>query len=318
MMPEIAALVCAARRQHPDWGPRTLLSWLKPRHPEIPLRVWPATSTAGDVLKRAGLVAPRRVRRERVPLATTRPPAAAAPNDVWTADFKGEFRTGDGQYCYPLTVADLHSRYLLACHGLVAPRGPAVRARFTRLFRTYGLPQAIRTDNGPPFATVGLHGLSTLSVWWLRLGITHHRSRPSHPQDNGAHERMHRTLKRGAIHPPQATLRAQQHAFDRFQLVFNTERPHQALGDVPPTVHYHSSRRAFPEKLPPVEYPGHFLVRSVCPSGGFRFRGRSLFLTKALTAQPVGLQETDDGIWSIHFASKVLARFDERDYVLHP
>lgn len=314
--PELVALLCAARRKHPDWGPRILLGWLQRRHPEI--AVWPAVSTAGDVLRRAGLVTPRRRRRTPVPPAAHGPATAAVPNDLWTADFKGEFRTGDGACCYPLTVADLHSRYLLACQGLTAPRGPAVRACFTRLFRTYGLPLAIRTDNGVPFATIGLHGLSPLSVWWLRLGIEHHRGRPAHPQDNAAHERMHRTLKRGAIRPPRPTLRAQQRAFDKFRHEFNGERPHQSLGDVPPAEHYVTSPRALPERLPPVEYPNHYLVRRVAPAGTFRFRGRWIFLTKVLTHEPIGLEETDDGVWSIYFASKLLARFDERDYVVHP
>ena len=314
--PELVALLCAARRTHPDWGPRTLLGWLQRRHREI--TVWPAASTAGDVLRRAGLVTPRRRRRRSVPPAAHHPATAGAPNDLWTADFKGEFRTGDGAYCYPLTIADLQSRYLLACRGLPAPRGPAVRDCFTRLFRTHGLPLAIRTDNGAPFASIGLHGLSPLSVWWLRLGIEHHRGRPAHPQDNAVHERMHRTLKRGAIRPPRSTLRAQQRAFDKFRFEFNGERPHQSLGDIPPAERYVPSPRTLPECLPPLEYPAHYLVRRVGPAGTFRFRGRSIFLTKVLAHEPVGLEETADGIWTIHFASKVLARFDERDYVVHP
>lgn len=315
---DLVALLCAARQKHTTWGPRTLLAWLAPRHPEIPKTAWPAVSTAGDVLQRAGLVQRRRRRRDRAPQASTRPPGATAPNDIWTADFKGEFRTRDGVYCYPLTIADLQSRYLLACHGMLAPRGPGVAARFTQLFRTHGLPQAIRTDNGPPFGTIGLHGLSALSVWWLRLGIVHHRGRPSHPQDNGAHERMHRTLKQCTTRPPQLTLGTQQRAFDRFRHEFNTERPHQALGDQPPAVHYAPSSRPLPARLPPLEYPGHYLVRRVTEAGSFRFRGQWLFLTKVLHHQPIGLEETGDGIWSIHFASKLLARFDERDNVLHP
>ncbi len=314
--PALVDLLRAARKKYPDWGPRTLLNWLRPRHPEI--TDWPAVSTAGDVLRRAGLVAPRRRRRRTPPPPIVSGPATAAePNDLWTADFKGEFRTGNGAFCYPLTIADLNSRYLLACEGLPATRSPAVQACFTQLFRRHGLPRAIRTDNGAPFATIGLHGLSALSVWWLQLGIDHHRGRPGHPQDNAVHERMHRTLKRGAIRPPRATLRAQQHAFDQFREEFNHERPHQALGDVPPAQRYVASRRPFPERLPPLEYPAHYLVRRVAPAGTFRFRGRWIFLTKVLTHHPIGLEETDDGIWSIHFANKLLARFDERDYIIH-
>ena len=314
--PELVALLCAAREKHPEWGPRILLGWLKPRHPEI--AEWPAVSTAGDVLRRAGLVPRQRRRRERAPQPAHRPSRTSAPNDLWTADFKGHFRTGDGAYCYPLTIADLHSRFLLACHGLAAPRSPGVRDCFTRLFRAQGLPAAIRTDNGAPFVTTALHGLSGLSVWWLRLGIDHQRGRPAHPQDNAAHERMHRTLKRSAIRPPRPTMRIQQRAFDHFRHEFNCERPHQSLGDVPPAQHYISSGRALPDKLPPLEYPGHYLVRHVTEAGTLRFHGPALLQTKVHKQETNGLEETDDGIWSIHFASKLLARFDERDYLLHP
>ena len=189
----IAALIVAARRAHPDWGPQLLLDWLRPRHPGI--RHWPAASTAGALLKREGLVLPRRRRRP-----TTHPgvvdPITAVPNDLWTADFKGQFRTQDRIYCYPLTIADQHTRYLLTCHGLPSVHGALARTIFERAFREYGLPLAIRTDNGAPFVTRALCGLSSLNVWWMRLGIQHQRIHPASPQENGAHERMHRTLKR--------------------------------------------------------------------------------------------------------------------------
>ncbi len=205
----VATLICEARRRHPSWGPDKLLDWLGPRHPTVD---FPAVSTAGDLLARKGLVKKRRRRRHFehpgvVPIKT------AHPNDLWTADFKGHFRTRDGVYCYPLTVADQHTRYLLACHGLLSTKGLGVRPVFDRLFREYGLPNAIRTDNGVPFATTGIHGLSQLNVWWLRLGIQHQRTRPASPQENGAHERMHKTLKAEAIRPPRATLAPQQRAY---------------------------------------------------------------------------------------------------------
>ena len=223
---DVAAAICAGRRQHPSWGPDKILHWLKRRHPELEL---PATSTAGDLLARRGLVKKRRRRRHYTHPGVV-PPTTAEPNDLWTADFKGHFRTRDGVYCYPLTVADQHTRYLLGCQGLLSTQGVGVRPVFDRLFREYGLPRAIRTDNGVPFATTGIHGLSQLNVWWLRLGIQHQRILPASPQQNGAHERMHRTLKAATARPPQGHVAAQQRSFNRFRIVSNEERPHQFLG----------------------------------------------------------------------------------------
>jgi len=223
------------------------LVWLRLCHPEL---TFPASSTAGDVLARHGLVKKRRRRHPRqhpgvVPAVTT------APNDLWTADFKGHFRTRDGRYCYPLPIADQHTRYLLACQGLLSTQGPGVHAVLDRLFREFGLPRAIRTDNGVPFATTGLHGLSQLNVR-LRLGIQHQRILPAHPQQNGAHERLHKTLKADAIRPPRATLAAQQRAFNAFRGTYNHERPHQFLdGRVPASI-YRPSPRTYTGALPPI------------------------------------------------------------------
>jgi transposase InsO family protein len=311
---DLAAVICAARGQHPSWGPAKLLAWLQPRHPDLE---WPAVSTAGDLLARRGLVKKRRRRRHWqhpgvVPAVTTQ------PNDLWTADFKGHFRMRDRLYCYPLTVADQHTRYLLACHGLLATKGQGVRPIFDRLFREYGLPRAIRTDNGVPFATTGIHGLSQLNVWWLRLGIQHQRILPAHPEQNGAHERMHKTLKGEACRPPQASLVPQQRAFNTFRRLYNDERPHEALGDRPPAALYRPSGRPYTGALPPVEYPGHFLVKRVTNAGTIRLKKRLLFLSNALQQHPVGLEEVDDGIWSIHFCRVLLGRVDERDYVIRP
>jgi transposase InsO family protein len=311
---DVAAVICAARRQHPSWGPAKLLAWLQPRHPDLE---WPAVSTAGDLLARRGLVKKRRRRRHWqhpgvVPAVTTQ------PNDLWTADFKGHFRTRDAIYCYPLTVADQHTRYLLACHGLRSTKGQGVRPIFDRLFREYGLPRAIRTDNGVPFATTGIHGLSQLNVWWLRLGIQHQRILPAHPEQNGAHERMHKTLKGEACRPPHASLAPQQRAFNSFRRLYNDERPHEALGDRPPAALYCPSPRPYTGALPPVEYPGHFLVKRVTNAGTIRLKTRLLFLSNALQQHPVGLEEVDDGIWSIHFCRVLLGRVDERDYVIRP
>jgi len=312
--PDVATTICAARRQHPSWGPAKLLAWLQRRSPALD---WPAVSTAGDLLARRGLVKKRRRRRQWqhpgvVPVVTTQ------PNDLWTADFKGHFRTRDAIYCYPLTVADQHTRYLLACHGLLSTKGHGVHPIFDRLFREYGLPRAIRTDNGVPFATTGIHGLSRLNVWWLRLGIQHQRILPAHPEQNGAHERMHKTLKGAACRPPQSCLLSQQRAFNAFRRLYNDERPHEALGDRPPAALYRPSERPYTGTLPPVEYPGHFLVKRVTNAGTIRLKKRLLFLSNALQQHPVGLEEVDDGIWSIHFCHVLLGRVDERDYVIRP
>ncbi len=230
---DVAAAICAGRRQHPSWGPEKILHWLKRRHPELEM---PATSTAGDLLARRGLVKKRRRRRHYTHPGVV-PPTTAEPHDLWTADFKGHFRTRDGIYCYPLTVADQHTRSLLGCQGLLSTKGQGVRPIFDRLFREYGLPRAIRTDNGAPFATTGIHGLSQLNVWWIRLGLQHQRILPASPQQNGAHERMHRTLKAATARPPERHLTAQQRAFNRFRVLYNEERPHQFLaGRTPATL----------------------------------------------------------------------------------
>ena len=304
----VAELLLTARRQHPDWGPEKLLQWLAPRHIGI---TWPAISTAGDLLARHGLVKKRRRRRKPYHPGVV-PPVTASPNDLWAADFKGQFRTGDRRYCYPLTVTDQHTRYLLACQGLVSTRGVGVRPIFDRLFRAYGLPRAIRTDNGVPFASTSLHGLTPLNVWWLRLGSQHQRILPAHPQQNGAHERMHKTLKRGAIRPPRATLAAQQRAFNRFRHEYNEERPHQFLRGRPPGALYRPSTRVYTGALPTLEYPSHFIVKRVTHAGTIRFQTRLLYLSTALKAHRVGLEEVDDGIWSLYFCNVLLGRIDER------
>jgi transposase InsO family protein len=309
---DVAELICRARCQHPSWGPEKLLQWLTPRHRHVAL---PAISTAGDLLARRGLVKKRPRRRPHQHPGIV-PETTVHPNDLWTADFKGHFRTRDGVYCYPLTIADQHTRFLLACHALLSTKGLGVRVVFDRLFREYGLPRAIRTDNGVPFATTGIHGLSQLNVWWMRLGIQHQRILPGRPQQNGAHERMHKTLKADAIRPPRATLLAQQRAFNDFRQEYNEERPHQHLHGQTPAALYRPSPRAYDARLPPIDYPGHFLVKRVTNAGTFRFKHRLLFIAHSLAPHTIGLEEIDDGIWSIYFCQVLLARLDERDYVI--
>jgi transposase InsO family protein len=306
----MAALLCATRRAHPSWGPIKLLDWLRPRHPKV--RDWPAPSTVGDLLAREGLVRKRR-RRRPIQHPGVVPIHTQAPNDLWTADFKGHFRTRDAVYCYPLTVADQHTRYLIACQGLLSTKGVGVRRVFERAFRDYGMPAAIRTDNGVPFATTGIHGLSQLNVWWMRLGIQHQRIRPASPQENGAHERMHKTLKAEAIRPPKGNLAAQQRAFIAFRTEFNFERPHSALGGDPPAARYVVSARPFPDRLPQLEYPGHFIVKRVTNAGTFRLKHKLLFIANSLKQNYIGLEEINDGIWSIYFGTVLLGRIDERE-----
>ncbi|RMF25544.1 MAG: IS481 family transposase [Deltaproteobacteria bacterium] len=307
--PGVARAIVEARRKHPSWGPRKLLAWLGERRPELAL---PAASTAGDLLKRRGLVKKRRRRR------TWKHPGAPeletkAPNDVWTADFKGHFRTKDGVYCYPLTIADQHTRYLLRCQALGSVRTEEAKPVFRRLFGEVGLPRAIRSDNGAPFASTGIHGLCEMNVWWMRLGIAHQRIRPASPQENGAHERMHRTLKQETTRPPGATLRGQQRKFDRFREQYNHERPHEAQGNRPPAKAWRPSPREYPNKIRPPEYPGHHLVRLVSNAGTFRFNVRQIFLSNALAQEHIGLEEIDDGVWGIYFYDVRLGTLDERD-----
>lgn len=312
MPADVAELLCATRRKHPDWGAGKLLDYLEPRYPAV---AWPARSTVNDLLGRQGLLERRRRRRPHQHPGVV-PALTHAPNDLWTADFKGQFPTQDGVLCFPLTVADLHARFLLDCRGLLSTRRGGAQQVFERLFRHFGLPRAIRTDNGVPFATTSLQGLSQLNVWWMRLGIVHQRIQPGRPQQNGAHERMHKTLKRHAIRPPRANLAAQQRAFDRFRREYNEERPHDALEGRTPASRYQPSPRRMPTRLPPQEYPGHYLVKKITTGGTFRFQRRLLFLANPLVGHLVGLEETDDGIWSIYFNTVLLATLDERDYVI--
>jgi putative transposase len=301
--------ILALRRRHRSWGARKLLRVLQRRHRATE---WPAASTISLILKRAGLVKRRRCRAAvptRLPVEHV---VASAPNHVWTADFKGHFRTRDGRYCYPLTVMDRFSRFLLECHGMLAPTEEGTRRCFEQLFALYGLPTILRSDNGAPFASTGLAGLSHLSVWWMRLGILLDRIRPAHPEENGSHERFHRTLKRETTRPPAGSCPAQQRRFNSFRAEYNHVRPHEALDQVPPGDLYGPSPRPMPGVLPPIEYPGHFEVRRVGPSGNFGWHGVHVFASHVLRGQDIGFEEIDDGLWAVYFCAQRIARFDER------
>ena len=311
---EVEDRILALRGQHPTWGPKKL-RWELVR--QDPATRWPATSTIGTLLDRAGLVVHRPRRPRRVP-ATTLLAHADGPNAVWTADFKGDLVSTDGQPCHPLTIADAHSRYLLRCQALIQTDTARVQPLFQATFREYGLPTAIRTDNGPPFASVGLAGLTPLSVWWLKLGIVVERIAPGKPQQNGRHERLHRTLAEDAARPPAASVAAQQRALDQFRSVYNEGRPHEALGMVTPASVYAPSPRSYPERLPLVHYPDADAVRRVKHSGEFRWHSAAVYLTAALAGEPVGLSWVADGQWHVHFSSLLLGVLDERVRKIFP
>lgn len=301
-------LLVAVRKAHPSWGPRKVHAWLAQRRPELRL---PAPSTIGEALKRRGLVTTRGRRSGYAPPAGSRL-EATEPNRVWTADFKGHFRTRDGRYCYPLTISDAYSRFLLCCQGLSSTGADGAIAGFKGTFKAYGLPEAIRTDNGYPFATPTRFGLSKLNVWWTKLGIRHDRIEPGHPEQNGRHERMHRTLKAETTRPPAQTLVEQQILFDRFREEFDFERPHEALGQQPPaTVHQESPRR-MPDRVAEPLYDSACEVRRVRTNGQFKFRGQRIFLSEVLVGELIGLREVSDGVWALMFYERELGRLDER------
>lgn len=309
MADEVAAALLACRQAHPTWGARKLRAYLARRHPRI---AWPAASTIGALLVRHGLAHPRRRRPQ--PGHPGRPLSAMdAPNAVWSVDFKGQFRLGSGGLCYPLTVVDGYSRYVLAIRGLPSVETMGVVRSFRALFQAYGLPTRIRSDNGVPFATSALRRLSALSVWWIKLGILPELIEPASPQQNGRHERMHRVLKAEATRPPAASFGAQQRRFTHFREEYNTERPHEALGQGTPADHYTPSPRAYPAQLPELVYPAHYERRYVSANGGIRWQNQWVNVSHVLAGEHVGLEEVADGVWSVYFGPVLLGRFDERD-----
>jgi transposase InsO family protein len=284
----------------------TIVGYLRRRHPKKP---WPAFSTAGEILKRHGLVKPRRKRRRlRHPGRPYLP--MEAPNDTWAADFKGEFKTRDGRLCYPLTITDGHSRFLLACRGRLATGYELARPVFEETFRTYGLPHQILTDGGSPFGSTGLAGLSRLAVWWVKLGIQPVRIQPSHPEQNGRHERMHRTLA-PITRPPAGNLAAQQRRFSRFVTEYNEVRPHRALDLHTPSERYTPSPRPYPGRTPQITYPGHFEVRKADVGGRISWHDRPLRTNKVLRGELIGLEPIEEGLYHVYFGPLLLGVFDQ-------
>jgi transposase InsO family protein len=292
---------------HPTWGARKLYAWLNSHRGRTR---WPSSSTIGRILSRHGRIAVRQRSRKTPPY--TQPFAECdGPNKIWCADFKGWFRTGDGKRCEPLTITDSHSRYVLACRALPKTTYSFVFPVFKSLFRRYGLPWVIRTDNGSPFASNALGGLSRLSVWWIKLGIVPERIEPGHPEQNGRHERFHRTLKEDVISPPQPSLLLQQAAFQRFCKEFNDERPHQALDYKTPSAVYHRSGRPLPTRPLQMRYPDHMIIRKVRPSGQIRWKGREVFVSETLAGEPIAFEPIDEHVFTIHYGPLKLAEYNE-------
>ena len=307
---EVQQLLLAVKSQHPFWGARKLLAHLAAQGSK---QHWPAQSTVGEFLKQQGLTVVRRKRPHTAP--ASQPLAQAdAPNRVWSIDFKGWFRTGDGQICYPLTVTDNYSRMLLRCQALRAETTVLVQPVLAAAFRQYGLPERIRSDNGTPFGSNGHSGLSALAVWWLKLGIVPERIDPGCPQQNGRHERMHLTLKRETAQPPQPTLHKQQQRFDAFRQEYNQQRPHEALGQRPPATRYECSPRSYPSRLPETQYDPAWRICPVSAGGKFHLNSKQMvFVSHALEGERIALEPLDGRFSRAWFASYELGVFDHAE-----
>jgi putative transposase len=290
-------------------GAKKLRELLAQQYPE---ELIPSRSTIYNILNRADLVKSRHCKRRVSPY-----PQPFAPvhdiNELWSVDYKGQFKLKNGQWCYPLTVMDHQSRYLCACTALKGPRLKDTKAAFIKVFREYGLPKRIRSDNGVPFASIARGGLSQLSLWWIQLGILPERIEPGKPQQNGRHERMHRTLKQAATRPPSSSLRSQQQRFDAFCEEYNERRPHEALDQKTPAACYQASTRAYPETLPKLEYPGYYEVRKVTHNGTVSIRNKMVYISHLLKDESVGLEEVDDGIWRVYFGPVSIGHFNVRE-----
>jgi transposase InsO family protein len=308
---ELRAMIIETKLRYQKWGPKKVLDYLRREKPQL---CWPADSTGGEILKRAGLVRPR-VRRRRVAPYSEPFSGCAEPNQTWSADFKGDFRLGNARRCHPLTVSDNFSRYFLLCRALEYSGYEQVQPWFEWVFREYGLPEAIRTDNGPPFASLAVGGISQLSKWWIRLGIKPERIRPGKPAQNGRHERMHRTLEEVA---PQNDVAAQQRQYDLFQQQYNWERSHEALGRKTPGSVYCYSPRPYPAKLPEVEYESGVTLRQVRHNGEIKWRGEFIYVSEVLAKEPLGLKPIDTDKWELRYSFHVLGILDERTHKITP
>jgi transposase InsO family protein len=312
--PQVEAQIVGLKREKPHWGARKIRELLV-RRLASEIKV-PARSTIHTVLDRHGLV--KRMGKKRTKAEGTGLSAGANPNDLWCADFKGEFALGNKRYCYPLTVTDHASRYLLLCEAMESTREATAFEAFEHLFQDRGLPLAIRSDNGVPFASPnGLFNLSKLSVWWLRLGIAIERIKPGHPQQNGRHERMHRTLKQETTRPPGLNVLQQQARFDTFCQEFNQERPHEAIAMKVPAELYQPSPRAY-RGLSELDYPFHDKSLIVTACGRICMHRKKINISTVLAGQTLGIKEVDDGIWLISFMRYDLGYIDLEQKTLQP
>ena len=300
--------ILALKKQKMKWGPRKIIAKLRNDYPDVK---WPADSTSNNILKKHGLVLPRKYRR-RMPPYTAPFLACSSSNAVWSADYKGHFKMGNNQRCYPLTISDNYSRCLLECWGLTRPSLEQTKPCFEVVFIRNGLPLAIRTDNGQPFASTGVGGISRLSVWFIKLGIIPERIDPGCPEQNGRHERMHRTLKESTASPPMNNLEEQQKAFNSFIDEYNNERPHEALGQKPPSSVYRLSPRPYPAKLPKVEYNSNTVVRYVNNRGCIKWKGVLVFVSESLKGEYIALNQIDNHLWKICFSFYPLGVLDEK------
>lgn len=303
---EVVQMLIETKLYQQSWGPKKVLDYLRQHGPELG---WPADSTAGEILKRAGLVK-RRVRRHHVWPYSEPFGDCQGPNQIWSADFKGDFALGNHRRCYPLTLSDNFSRYLLMCRALEHPSYQAVRPWFEWAFREYGLPEAMRTDNGPPFASLAIGGISELSKWWIQLGIRPQRIKPGKPSQNGRHERMHRTLKQDV--PPQPTHRRQQNQFDLYLEQYNGYRPHEALGRKTPGSVYCASPRSYPGKIPAIEYAPGITVRQVRHNGEIKWNGALIYVSQVLAQEPLGLKQIAENQWEVRYSFHLLGTLDQR------
>ena len=311
---DIVAKIVAVKKRHLDWGPKKVLDLLRREHPEMD---WPADSTAGDLLKRHGLVKKRR-RRKSVPADSTPFVDCDEINQSWSADFKGDFKLGNKQRCYPLTITDNFSRYLLACRGLSSTRHNDTRLWFELTFREFGLPQSIRSDNGSPFASRSLGALSRLSKWWIDLGIRPERIRPGQPQENGRHERMHRSLKAAVCKEPGYSMARQQERFDGFKIDYNEHRSHESLDRQTPESCYEPSERVYPELILPPQYDSDVTVRKVRHKGDIIWKNHRIFISELLAKERIGLKQIDEHLWEMRYRFHLLGTLNEKTMKVEP
>ena len=312
--PEVIQAVLDTREEFPEWGAKKIVAYLSDLEPD---RNWPVASVAHEWIRKAGMVRPRaRTRRFSHP---GRPPSVVIdrPNQQWSVDFKGHFRTQDRRYCYPLTVFDSFSRYVLGCKALPSPSFDLTWPVFVRLFREFGLPEAILSDNGPPFSSMSVRHLSRLAVLWIRLGISPLLIDPGKPQQNGRHERMHRDLKAIACANPSSTCTSQQLQFNHFLYRFNQLRPHEALGQTPPARSYQPSPRPYPRRIPQVSYPAGLEIRRVRSSGEIKWAGQWFFLSDSLVGETVAFELVDNDCWIIKYTTLELGYYSGREKKLH-